>query len=471
MDDNSESDERDSAAVRKRSPKAPKSPWWLLFWLAVLAVLLCYLHGDQLANQLGVPIWIAFAIITLANVLLLPLVVILAVVIFALIQRFLFQSEQYDFSRARKSAGEEGTVVRLGQVVIWFSGVGKGMQMLEDELERTRQRFADLVGEPVEIRRPLRLMSFARQHELALYLRHYGYQFGMMDGFYLLSNPRRIVLCAERPMHRLIQPDRLLRVLCGYYFVEQHLGFFPPPWLYMGVGNLLADNPTQEASARLRRKMLAAIATRIVLEPVQFFDVKIRALARRFKRSNDLKSIQFISQFTAQAYSVVQFLCEKNRRATFLAFLKDLKKKEPLGPVFTNHFGYDLGQLLVDWQKWVMSQGPGRHFPPPADLKDALLNRIIPFINDPEAPSKERIQAIRDMGNLGYALGSDSLIELLNDPDPTIRAISLWSLQSISGMAYGEDGGPWTSWWDNLPADAEPTLPLPGFRSTQDRLS
>ncbi len=150
MDDNSESDERDSAAVRMRSPKAPKSPWWLLFWLAVLAVLLCYLHGDRLANQLGVPIGIAFAIITLANVLLLPLVLILAVVIISLIHRFLFRSEHYDFSRARKSAGEEGTVVRLGQVVIWFSGVGKGMQMLEDEFERTRRRFADLVGEPVE---------------------------------------------------------------------------------------------------------------------------------------------------------------------------------------------------------------------------------------------------------------------------------------------------------------------------------
>src|SRR5260370_20290903 len=232
-----------------RSPKAPKSPWWLLFWLAVLAVLLCYLHGDRLANQLGVPIGIAFAIITLANVLLLPLVLILAVVIISLIHRFLFRSEHYDFPRARKSAGEEGTVVRLGQVVIWFSGVGKGMQMLEDEFERTRRRFADLVGEPVEIHRPLRLMSFACQHELALYLRHYGYQFGMMDGFYLLSIPRRIVLCVERPIPRLIPPSRLLRVLCGYSFVEHHQGFFPPPWLYMGLANLLGDRPNLEASA------------------------------------------------------------------------------------------------------------------------------------------------------------------------------------------------------------------------------
>src|SRR5258708_31469130 len=130
------------------------------------------MHGDWLANQLGVPIGIAIAIIILAVVVLLPPVLILAVVIFALIQRSLFRSEQYDFSRARKSAGEEGTVVRLGQVVIWFSGVGRGMQMLEDEFERTRQRIADLVGEPVEIHRPLRLMSFACQHELALYLRH-----------------------------------------------------------------------------------------------------------------------------------------------------------------------------------------------------------------------------------------------------------------------------------------------------------
>jgi len=152
----------------------------------------------------------------------------------------------------------------------------------------------------------------------------------------------------------------------------------------------------------------------------------------------------------------VAYLSEKNRKPIFVQFLKDLKKKKPVEPVFIHHFGYGFEQLFENWQASVKALGPGLHYPPPKDLREQLLNYIIPLILDAEAPTQERIQAIRDMGNAGYLLGADALIELLQDPEQRIRTVSLWALENISGLALGEDVSQWSNWWNNLPADAQP---------------
>src|SRR5260370_21441027 len=103
-----------------------------------------------------------------------------------------------------------------------------------------------------------------------------------------------------------------------------------------------------------------------------------------------------------QAISMVTYLSEKNRNPTFLEFLKDLKKKKPVEPVFIRHFDYGFEQLFENWQAWVKVLGPGLHYPPPKDLREQLLNYIIPLILDADAPLQERVQSIHDMRHAGY---------------------------------------------------------------------
>jgi hypothetical protein len=147
-------------------------------------------------------------------------------------------------------------------------------------------------------------------------------------------------------------------------------------------------------------------------------------------------------------------LSEKNRKQSFIGFLKDLQKKQPIEPVFIRHFGYSFDQLAENWQAWIKSKGSGRHFPPSIAIQQQVFEAVIPLIMDHQAPIMVRVQSIRDMGNAGYVVGADSLIALLQDPDPRIRTVSLWALQNISGLGIGDDVSRWSSWWDHLPADA-----------------
>jgi HEAT repeat protein len=84
-----------------------------------------------------------------------------------------------------------------------------------------------------------------------------------------------------------------------------------------------------------------------------------------------------------------------------------------------------------------------------------LIEDIIPLVTDPSAKREERIQAIRDMGNAGYTLGADALIDLLRDRDREMRTAAAWALEAISGTVGGQEVAHWKSWWEGLPQDAE----------------
>jgi hypothetical protein len=445
-----------------------KSLWIAFVWLAVVGLCLGLLLGSQLADWLDLPFWLACVFLTAGVIVGLPVMLIALLTPVILIKRAIYQREVFDLGIARKSSRQEGTLFRLGPVTAWFSGPVQGMEMLEDQLEETRKRLADYAGEPVDVVSPLRVICFARRGEFATYMGRLGYRIGSMEGVYLLGKPRRIVVCMAKPPHRLIKIDRLMRVLYGYYFLEQYLGFFPQPWLYMGLGNYLADQQGEENQARLRRKMLASLSKGTAFNASQLFALKTARLVRANKGKNLHENFQFISQFIYRAASVLGYLSEKNRKQPFLAFLKDLKKKQAVEPVFIRHFGFGFEQLIENWQTWIKAKGLGIHPPPPQDTRQQLLHYIIPLIEDPDAPISERIQAIRDMGNAGYILGADALIGLLRNSDPRIRTVSLWALQNISGLGIDEDVSQWSTWWDNLPADALPTPKSVARDSTQD---
>src|SRR6266567_3906931 len=142
------------AKTRSQATSAPmsqaKSLWILFVWLAVIGFCLGLLLGSQVADWLDLPFWLACILVTAANIVGLPFSIVVLLIPIMVIKRLILQREAFDLALARKSAGEEGTLIRLGPVTVWYSGTGQGMEMLEDQLEATRIRFADYVSEPVE---------------------------------------------------------------------------------------------------------------------------------------------------------------------------------------------------------------------------------------------------------------------------------------------------------------------------------
>ena len=168
----------------------------------------------------------------------------------------------------------------------------------------------------------------------------------------------------------------------------------------------------------------------------------------------DHRNFRRFAQFDAQSWSLVEFLggqaSPEERRRRFRAFLHDLQAKAPDEEVFERHFGHGFGPLLDGWREWVLGQGIGSHEPPPPHIQEALTERLIPLVRNPQARIMDRIQAIRDMGRVGYVLGADTLIDLLQDGDQTLKEELVWALEAISGLAWGDDPDRWRAWWDDL---------------------
>jgi hypothetical protein len=390
---------------------------------------------------------------------------VLALIVFyqiarARVQRALLRNENRDLALARRSAGLDGGVLRRDALTLWTSGPKDWSPDVLGQLEEARTRFAAFVGESAPSDDALRLLLFAERKWFDQYAR--GAQLVIpsgLDGFYLAGAPTKIVVAMPNPYLRLAQPDRLLRILFGYHFLKGYLGFFAHSWLYLGVGGLISRDPTPGEQARLNRRMRADFLRPDGALPAQELFKPVPKIIFRSARTAGAHAEYAgrISVFV-HASSLLDYLAgfdaPRERIEPFRLFLKDLKRRDKYDIVFRRHFGHGLDEMYNNWREWVLAKGVGDHEPPPAVLREALIDIVIPLVSDRSAKREDRIQAIRDMGNTGYTLGADALIDLLRERDRELRATAVWALEAISGTVGGDDVAHWEDWWDDLPQDA-----------------
>jgi hypothetical protein len=377
------------------------------------------------------------------------------------VQLVLLRNETRDLALARRSAGLDGGLIRHGPMTLWVSGPRDWGPLAVAQFDEARDRFAGLVGEPFVPAQPFRALLFADREMFLHYAR--GARLLLpsgLDGFYLAGKPGKAVAGMPNPFKRLAQPDRFLRLLFGYYLLNAFKGFVVHQWLNVGVANLVAREAGAEEQARLIRKVLLAVqGRRQTLSARDLFRRNPRIVFyRRFKRGAQTEFAR-LTGVLFHTQSVVDYLAGHDappeRKESFRAFLKDLRRRDDYDAVFRRHFGYGLDQLYNNWRDWVLAKGVGDHEPPPTVIRKALLDHIIPLVADRRAMPEDRIRAIRDMGMAGYTLGADTLIDLLHERDPELRAGAAWALEMISGTTGGDKVGHWEAWWDSLPQEAE----------------
>jgi hypothetical protein len=83
-----------------------------------------------------------------------------------------------------------------------------------------------------------------------------------------------------------------------------------------------------------------------------------------------------------------------------------------------------------------------------------LILEVIPTIRNTQAPVSDRVHAIRLMAAEGYALGADTLIDLLRTGGEIPGEDLVWALEAISGLSLGKDPEAWNAWWEGLPQEA-----------------
>jgi hypothetical protein len=154
-----------------------------------------------------------------------------------------------------------------------------------------------------------------------------------------------------------------------------------------------------------------------------------------------------------------------DRHKPLRGFLEDPRSKRDQEDAFRAHFGRGYAPLLDGWRQWVLDQGIGAYEPPPDRTRDALLDRVLPVIRDPQSKRADRVGSMREWVGAGFVLGADALIDLLRDRGDIPTEETVWALSMVSGMDLGEDPERWQAWWDDLPttweAPAEPSQTKP----------
>jgi hypothetical protein len=352
-------------------------------------------------------------------------------------------------------AGEAPRETSFNSVSVYAFGAADLTAMLQHQADDSRSDFESLVGESIASLRPLRFFIFGRRQVMEAVLRRALAFPGNSDGTYIPWPTRTIAVTTEVPGHRLINTERIVRMLLGYFFLDCYVKHPAPLWVQVGLANAVSGGRDEEELARLNRRMLAALSNGSVLGSSELFHAPSRALAKLVRDWQIHENFTRFVLFGSQSWSIVGFLCgTEDRRKRFRAFLQSLGPKISAEEMFKQNFGYDFETLLADWRRSVLSRGSGTHAMPSPEARATLLECVIPTIQDRGAKPIDRILAVREMGKAGYSFGADVLIGLLDEDQEIPKKEIIWALETISGRVLNDSPSAWDAWLDQLPAEA-----------------
>jgi len=324
-------------------------------------------------------------------------------------------------------------------------------------MEVARSRFEEFLGEPCKFDRPLRILCFDKRSAFVAFHRRTIPNLWNLDGLYIRSPVPTITFNTEIVPYRLSEPRRTARSLFIFHFLTSCKGFIPPFWLFHGIGNWLADGGLRDRREILNRKLMIAL-TRQAAGDAEVFGIKKAAIVKLVRNWYDHPSFSRFTEIAVRSWSLCEFLggqgAPRERRERFAAFFKELRPKDSQETVFKRHFEFGIDALIDQWRAWIVEHGLGSYGPPPSEIRRALMNGIIPTIEDQSARTMDRILAIRDMGRVGYVLGADVLIVVLKKGGESLGQEAIWSLEQISGHPSGSEVDQWEAWWDRLPEAA-----------------
>ena len=365
-------------------------------------------------------------------------------------------------ARARRFAGEEGTIARDGSMIVWYSGSLDPTHMLIEEFAQARQRFESLLGATAALEPPPLCLAFHSQDAHARFLATTVLRFGggEQTSQYFQKPWSMYTFCSGLLPGRITDPRTLIGGLHSVFLAEQAFGAIQTEWYKFGLINALCPRERPDDLIRLNRRMIVAITSGIAWREELFSPSTLRLIVL-LMRSRDPKSRRRTHLFAEQSWSIVEYLigehAPESRKDAFRDFLQDKASKAGSEDSFFRNFGSGYGTLLESWRQWVENQGIGPDLPPPPRIADAIVNRVLPVIHDATAPRAKRIRALDEWWLAGYILGADSLIELLRDPGSIPKAEIVWALSMASGQLLGDDPDRWREWWEALPRPRDAT--------------
>ncbi len=354
--------------------------------------------------------------------------------------------------------GAEGEVVRSGTTTFWYSGATSPVPALIERMEATYKRLEVLLGKSGTSLPPVRVFCFDNRAAFdafhrPFFLTHWAF-FKSLDGVYFASRHRLVTVCTDSVPYRVVIPEAMIQWVTAFYLSRLTLQKTPQSWLIDGTSRLAAaDADLRSAMHRINRALLARGTT----FGTSLFQVKPTDVWRYMQRWDEYGYFERLQQYGAESWSLVEFLAgaraPDERREQFRALLNDPEAKKEHEKAMWRHFGFGFADLVARWRQWANEQCAGRFALPEPRIRQGLLERVIPLIEDRQANGKERLLAIRYVGSAGQVMAAGALIDLLSGDDTVPKEEVVWALEAIAGVSYGDDVERWAAWWQSLPAE------------------
>lgn len=360
-----------------------------------------------------------------------------------------------DVALADEAAGGTGTVRQIGELFVWSAPGMSLADELEAEVEVIRGRLAAAIGRPVPAPAG-RAFFFADSDALTRY-------FGRLDirldarflhnGIYLGAPYFKLFFIEQRIRQNSAGPRPAFGTTIFFHLLERADDRKHAAWLATGLAATVShdDQSDDDDLGRLHRRVLAGRAGGRTIGSSEFLTSTSAGNWRKHDRHAELEHFAWSNQFVAQAWSMVEFLCGRgatpDRRQAFQRFFNDADRDKRPAAAIERHFGCSFDELFERWQAWVAERGLGEHRPPPANLAAYLTSDPIAKVAAADTPRGERAAAIRELGQYGYLLGADALVDLLERQDENLRAEAIWALECISGEVLGTSAAAWQEWW------------------------
>jgi len=377
-----------------------------------------------------------------------------------------------DLARARRIAGQalRRQQVQDGVTAHFFTDSPLSAT-IQDDFRAARRRFCELVGEPVELRRPLSILVFADSDQLDAYI---DGRLGMAGLYWSVGAPQ-ILLAEQTAREQLLESRTLFRRLLANYFVEEYHRVPLSAGLVSLVGWMLASPASPAELRRIHRRLRAGSSeagASATDNPLTISAAEFAQLAVGRDQPQNYQRLQWLS---CQFASLAEYLGGAQaggRRERFGRFLRDAGSSEPLEDVFSRHFAHGISQLLQDWRTWAARQQVEPYDLVPPEFERHVIDKLLPGIRDETMPVRDRVRLVRCLGGGGYVTGADELIRLLASGVPgELRIEVVWALESISGKRFGGDVDKWRLWWDQASpyaVMAEVVPPHEGAPPTRD---
>ncbi len=364
-------------------------------------------------------------------------------------------------ARAQKIAGSEGQTEQVGELTVWTDWQKPSVnepnvysvpaaEEISMQLADCRRQLEVFTGQACPPLPPSQMYIFETTSAAQKFIPTRGLTNDMPAVF---CGPWANVGCISiEGMQKQLRPlSASIRALLTYQSAPMSkFGF----WLGYGFYNFIGRMDDPAAGDATRRRIAAWAAERSLLPLAEMSRRRLVSTlgggAKASLPENYTRRLKILNQWI----SIVDYLCGDEatpaRREEFKRIWETSARKRKFADAVQEACGCSLAEFAARWKDWAATARFSAPPIPPAEIAEFAEREIIPLVRNSAAPIQRRIKAIRILGNSGWSIGAEVLLEMFADPQPDVQLEALAALRQLSGRLGTERPDDWYEWLHQL---------------------